>query len=39
MKKVLLIVAVVMMTSIFVSFSGSDDDENQLNKWPTGQWL
>jgi hypothetical protein len=39
MKKILLIVAVAMMTSIYVSCSGSDDDENQLNKWPAGQWL
>lgn len=32
--------AVAMMaTMMFTSCSKEDDDENQLNKWPAGQWL
>ena len=27
------------MSAIVLTSCGSDDDDNQLNKWPAGQWL
>ena len=42
MKKILMMAAVAMMTAmvaIVLPSCSNDDDENQLNKWPMGQWL
>ena len=42
MKKILMMAAVAMMTAmvaIVLPSCSNDDDENQLNKWPAGQWL
>ena len=40
MKKYLMMAAVAMMATVmFTSCSKEDDDENQLNKWPAGQWI
>ena len=39
MKKFFAMAAIAMMTAMFASCSSNDDDENQLNKWPAGQWL
>ena len=42
MRKIFVLAAVAMMTAmsaIVLTSCGSDDDDNQLNKWPAGQWL
>ena len=42
MRKIFVLAAVAMMTAmsaIVLTSCGSDDDDNQLNKWPVGQWL
>ena len=43
MKKILFLAAVAMMTAmstiVLTSCGSNDDDENQLNKWPAGQWI
>ena len=42
MKKILMMAAVAIMTAmvaIVLPSCSNDDDENQLNKWPMGQWL
>ena len=42
MRNIVVLAAVAMMTAmsaIVLTSCGSDDDDNQLNKWPAGQWL